>query len=106
MICVQNGNYVKWFQSNGSDPIYLPKRKRKFAEKLAAKHFYELQVKELTAEIALLERYLNQYRKLSIKSDGLLESSSAYHDLLNSYFQNYPDFTIRHPKTYETIYSI
>lgn len=48
LLCVRNGNYVKWYKSNGRHPIYIPKKDRPLAEALALKKFYQLQANEIT----------------------------------------------------------
>lgn len=87
LLCVKNGPYIKWFKSNGSSPIYIPKKNRKLAESLAAKKFYSLQHAELLQEIKLLDQYLEQHKKLVVKSETLLEDSSCYKELLQAHFQ-------------------
>lgn len=43
LICVKNGKYIKWFQSNHSNPIYIPKSQRSLAVALAEKKYYTCQ---------------------------------------------------------------
>lgn len=169
LLCVRNGNYVKWFLSNGKNPIYLPKKKRSLAESLALKKFYQLQLKELTIKQELLETQLQEYQNSNTEAMILLDTNSCFRELLEPHFRTfskeiqewadedyehnpnhpeflthktfskykvrskseviiantlfsnqipfryecvltlqninfYPDFTIRHPKTGETIY--
>ena len=35
-----NGNYLKWYQSDGHQQTYIPKKNRKLAEKLAEKKIF------------------------------------------------------------------
>lgn len=91
LLCVRNGKYIKWFQSNGTTPIYIPKKKQVFAEKLAAKKLCLQQRKEYQQEIHLLSKCLDGYKKLNNKSVNLLSDKSAYNPLLKSYFQTFPN---------------
>ncbi|MDD3339427.1 MAG: ATPase [Lachnospiraceae bacterium] len=91
LLCAGNGNYVKWYKSSKSAPVYIPKKQRNIAETLAAKKYYSLQLEELSREIAYLNNCLECYNEHEIKSSTLLDESSRYQELLISYFNHFPD---------------
>lgn len=91
LLCVRNGKYTKWFKSNGANPTHLPKAERLTAEILAAKKYCSLQLEEISDELYILNRIINDYHKLKSKSSALLEESSPYKELVVSYFCAFPD---------------
>ena len=50
LICTQNGKYIKWYHSDGHIQTYIPKKKREYAEQLAAKKYWSLRMEELVRE--------------------------------------------------------
>lgn len=89
LICTRNGKYIKWFQSNGRDPIYIPKSKRSYAEQLAVKKLYKTQQKEIQQEISLLDQCLQVYD--NPKHSSKLLEDSPYANLITSYFSQFPN---------------
>ena len=61
LICTQNGNYIKWYHSDGHIQTYIPKKKREYAEQLAAKKYWTLRLEELIREQRAVESYLKYY---------------------------------------------
>lgn len=61
IICAKNGKYSKWYLTDGKTQNYLPKRKRKLAEKLAAKKYLTLLLEDLTHEKMAIEFYLRHH---------------------------------------------
>lgn len=51
LICTQNGKYIKWYHSDGHIQTYIPKKKREYAEQLAAKKYWSLRLEELLTNI-------------------------------------------------------
>lgn len=88
-MCTKNGKYVKWYISNGHNPIYLPKSEQQLAKRLALKKYYSLQVSELSQELHSIDRFLAHYQKPNIVSETLLDDSSCYKTLLSSHFQTF-----------------
>lgn len=84
LICTKNGNHTKWYHSDGKNFTYLHKRNKVLAEKLAIKKYYEYQLKELSQELTLIEKYLDKHHKIKIKSEDLLKESSYYKELLKA----------------------
>lgn len=87
LLCVRNGNYIKYFKSNGTNPIYISKKDRQPAETLAIKKYYSLKLKELNQEINLINKYIERYQKIEFRSLTLLDDSSCFKELLKSHFQ-------------------
>ena len=60
LICVHNGNYVKWHQSDGHKITYIPKKNRELAEQLAMKKYLCLKEDELIKKQDAIQTYLKQ----------------------------------------------
>jgi len=82
-----NGNYLKWYQSDGHHQTYIPKKNRKLAEKLAEKKYLSLLYNELLHEKTAIELYLSHHNAISEKANDLLAPTSDYHEFL------YPHYT-------------
>lgn len=91
LLCVKNGNYTKWFISNGSNPIYIPKSQKNTAELLALKKHYQFQLLELSKEMSILSKCISQYEKIKSKSSDLLDDTSAYNSLIKTHFETYSE---------------
>ena len=50
LICARNGNYYKWYRSDGHNQTYIPKDERGLAEQLATKKYLVLVLNELQNE--------------------------------------------------------
>lgn len=87
LICCRGTNCFKWYKSDGHTQTYLPKRDRRLAEKLAAKKFLTLRLKQLTKEKLLLEHYLRHHQDQSDMAEALLTEHPGYQELLAPYFK-------------------
>ena len=85
LICVRNGNYTKWFQSDGHTSTYIPRRNRKQAELLAQKKYLTLQKEYLLQEQRAIDFYLRHHPK-DCQADQLLSETSACSELLTPFF--------------------
>ena len=90
LICSQNGNRYKWYQSDGHSKTYIPKENRQLAEQLAKKKYLSLKLEELENEKKAIEFYLAD-RSPSDKSERLLTENSEYQQLLAPYFSPLTD---------------
>lgn len=90
LLCVKNGKYLKYFKSNGKYPIYIPHKERKLAKALAAKKYYTLQLKELKLQLEKVTMLLEAPNNIETNASSLLEESSGYKSLLESYFLSFP----------------
>lgn len=82
LFCVKNGKYIKWFQSNHSAPIYIPKSQRALAVALAEKKYYRCQLDSLLLREKTMQKYEQSHREIQHKMDQLLQEDSPYLDLL------------------------
>lgn len=87
LICAKNGKRYKWYLSNGSKPIYLPKSEYHLAEQLAEKKYFEFRKEDLQKELNAIEIYLKYCKKVKDKSKKLLVQSGGYRDLLSNHFK-------------------
>ena len=76
LICTQNGKYIKWYHSDGHIQTYIPKKKREYAEQLAAKKYWSLRMEELVREQRAIEAYLRCYSNIVDTTD--IESSEQF----------------------------
>ena len=88
LLCVQNGRYIKWYKSNGSAPIYIPKKQAGLAESLALRKYYTFKLEELTSELSLLDQHLEGLQHISQNSELLLNHPS-YLELLKPNLTSY-----------------
>ncbi len=87
LICTQNGKYSKWYHNDGHSTIYLPKKNKDMAEKLAVKKYLDLQLKDIRRQKEAIKRYLDSQADGMGEADTLLMESSAFSDLLKPYFE-------------------
>ena len=90
LICTQNGNRYKWYQSDGHTKTYIPKENRRLAEQLARKKYLSLKLEDLENEKRAIGFYL-AHRSPSDKSEKLLTENSEYQQLLIPYFSPLSD---------------
>lgn len=91
LFCVKNGKYVKWFQSNHSDPIYIPKSQRSLAVALAEKKYYTYQLESLLLQEKMMLKYEQLHQENNQKIEQLLSEDSPYLDLLKEHIFGMPN---------------
>lgn len=84
LICTQNGNSQKWYQTDGHTQTYIPKKNRQLAEQLAIKKYLSLLLEDLENELLATQFYLKHRSPIS-KADQLF-TSPKYQNLLTPYF--------------------
>lgn len=84
LLCVRNGSYQKWFQSNGKTKTYIPKKKKHLAEQLAIKKYLVLRLADLQREKMACDAYLKHHRPK--QAEQLLTDTSEYQQLLSPHF--------------------
>lgn len=84
LICVHNGKYIKWYQSDGHKSIYIPKRNQEYAEKLAMKKYLCLKQQRLLEEQRIVDSYLEQC-KTKNSAEELL-NIPEYSELLSPFW--------------------
>ena len=87
LFCVSNGKYYKWYCSDGHNQVYIPKRERKLAEKLAIKKYLLYLYKELKQEKDAIDFYLKHHKEGMKKSEKMIIDMPEYSELLLPYFQ-------------------
>ncbi len=80
LLISQDGKYRKWYVSDGHTKVYIPKKKRQYAEQLAQKKYLMAKLEKLLCEECALEAYLQ------IKPEEIMPSDSEYAQLLSAYF--------------------
>lgn len=76
LVCAKNGTGVKWYQSNGARPIYIPKSERAYAEKLALRKYYSYQLEELETQLEMITQIQNINNTSKKTSDQPSNSTS------------------------------
>ena len=87
----KNGKYTKWYLTDGKTQTYLPKRKRKLAEKLVTKKYLQLLIEDYEQEKRAIEFYLRHYNPNTCKAHSLLLKNPEYKDLLLPHFKPLSD---------------
>lgn len=88
LICGQSGKYFKWYQSDGHNKVYIPKKQRALAEKLALKSYLNAEIADWLNEKKALEAYLKIHRRNPKEAEQLLQSKPEYQNLLKAHFQS------------------
>jgi len=83
LLCTHNGNYSKWYLSNGASPIYIPKKERQFAAKLAERNYLSLLLEDLQQECRALDAYL-QHHRTTKSAEHFLSHSPEHRNLIFS----------------------
>lgn len=83
--CTRNGNYTKWYQSDGHTSTYLPKKERKLAEQLAMKGYLSLLLEDLRNEKKAIDLYVQQYDSHVGQAERFLQENADFRELLSTY---------------------
>ena len=89
LICSRSGKYYKWECSDGKKKTYIPKKDRKFAEKLAAKKYLSALWSDLNHEKYAIDLYLRRHSNYNSEVEQLLMGSPEVEKLLSPYFSLY-----------------
>lgn len=86
LVCTKDRNHsYKWYRSDGHKSVYIRKKDRKLAEKLAIKKYLSLQLEDLQNEKRAIDYYLRHHHPN--KADELLMDASEYRNLLLPHFK-------------------
>lgn len=85
--CSKNGKYYKWYHTDGKHQTLIPKKNRKYAQKLAYRKFLSLQLNELQLEQKALNTYLIQCQSIPRKSEQLFLKNEEYKNLLSDLYK-------------------
>lgn len=91
IICTRNANRYKWYQSDGRNHTYLPKKERHLAEQLATKKYLSLLYEDLLQEQRAIDFYLRHHISHSGKAGQLLTDMPEYRELLSPFFKPLSD---------------
>lgn len=91
LLCIRNGAYVKWFQSDDTTRTYIPKQNRSLAQLLALRNYYSAQADELKLHLELIEKYLSEYSGRAKDPACELLQADGYRELLTPYLHSHPD---------------
>lgn len=86
MFCVRNGKYTKWFHSLNGNIVYIRKKDRQLAERLARKKYVLQKLDGLEYEKKIIESYCRMIKKRLDGKEKLLEKPE-YRELLERYFK-------------------
>ena len=87
LLCAKNGDGIKWYESDGHKHTYISKKRRKYAEELAAKKYLCLRKEVMEQEKMAIDMYLRHYGG-SNKAYRMLEETSPFYELLSTHFQS------------------
>lgn len=81
--CARNGNGVKWYYyGNTTRRVYLPKKNRGLAEKLALKKYNKLTLDAARKKKAAIDACIDAYAQSNKTAESMIGSNSQYRDLL------------------------
>ena len=83
--CVQDGKYQRWYLKETGKKVYISKKKRPLAEKLAAKKYLNVLLKSLNQEKRAIEYYLKHHK--TNHAEQFLKPTSPYYELLKPFFK-------------------
>ena len=84
LVCTQNkDHYYKWYCSDGHQSVYIPKKQKEFAEKLAQKKYLSLYMEDLRHEKNAIDFYLRHH--VPSKAERMLCEGTEYQELLVSF---------------------
>ena len=82
--CVQDGEFQRWYLKESGKRIYISKKKRTLAEKLAEKKYLSTLLKSLKQEKIAIEFYLRHHK--ANQAEQFLKQTSPYYQLLLPFF--------------------
>ena len=83
----KNGEYYKWYSSDGKNMTYIPKKKRHLAEKLAAKRFLTHLLDDLEAEVKAIDYYIQKRKPEKDQANQVYFQDEEYRKLIAPYFE-------------------
>ena len=85
LICAKNGKNCKWYLKRNNRTVYLPKKERELAQKLARKKYCLLRTRELKSELAACRAYMKKAEKAVNFVEKKIENTE-YEKLLGGWF--------------------
>lgn len=92
LIIWRDGRYFRWFKSDGKSTVYIPKKEKELAVRLAQKKYYSCLLEDFTKELSIINSFIKKLEKnksglesllnnesfISLFSEGSFLSSSTY----------------------------
>ena len=85
LICKRDDKRYKWYYNKDGKQIYIPKKERQFAEKLAARKYLEHLHEDLVHEKMAIEFYIRHHKEGT--ADKMLTQMPEYQELLKPHFK-------------------
>lgn len=85
LCCAKNGNTYKWYSLSNGPAQYIRKKNIKYAEKLALKKYYLLELDDLTKELHAINICLSNFPK-NRQVDTFFENNLEYQRLISGVF--------------------
>ena len=86
LLLSHNEQHYKWYQSDGHQKVYIPKKNRRLAEELAVKKYLSLLLDELIDERNAVDSYLEHHHSHPEKESQLILNHPEFANLLSSYY--------------------
>lgn len=87
LVCCHTNNHCKWYNYSPDGRIYITKKQRTIAEKLALKKYLLLLLKDITHEKRAIDFYLKHHSTKPSEASQLLLDDPEYQILLSSFFK-------------------
>jgi hypothetical protein len=87
LICSQTSpSYYKWYQSDGHQKTYIPKKNLELAQQLAIKKYLSSKKADILQELCAIDYYLRHHNTQSGRARELLTDHPEYSKLLAPFF--------------------
>lgn len=87
LICSQSSpSYFKWYQSDGHQKTYIPRKNLELARKLAIKKYLSAKKTDILQELCAIDYYLRHHNAQSEHANELLTEHPEYSKLLAPFF--------------------
>lgn len=84
LICAWGGDGYRWYNSDGHHKVYIPRKQRAVAQRLAVKKYYALRKAELESEITAIKFYLRHHTEECQEAVQRLWEHPGYQELLKT----------------------
>ncbi len=81
----KNGQYTRWYQSDGHTSTYISKSNFNIAQALAYKKYLLLKMEYLSKEYKILTSCFNRHNSNTNKAEKLLQECNEYNKILSDY---------------------
>ena len=92
LVCAKNGKSYKWYKKQNGMYEYILKDNRKLAQKLALKKYYDMNIKDLQAELKACKAYMQKTKQNKEYVEKFL-CNSEYEKLITCEFEGNRNFS-------------